>query len=306
MMRKEMRKIVLLPLLVFLSAFTVLPLQAQPSVNVNNFLLWGSTGYSRISNNAPDTKASGRNGMALGGGYEMHFTNFLLQTGLELSYYTSDMSLKDTLVSVPMVDTEGNSYTGQFTFQHTTDRQSIFNVGIPLMFGYESPEGMYFAIGGKAMLNLTGRSKTTTYVTSTAYYDDLIGDNNNGIQSNMPDHGLTSEWRTVKSSFHLQTLFFGSIEAGYTLGKNPEDFSLSNKPKIRLSVFCDYGFAPVATKDKTDNLFVNTSNSGEYLPAIQSYLLHNLQTNRLNVLYAGLKVTVLFGIKKYSCHCTKE
>jgi hypothetical protein len=307
MIKREIIRLTILPAFIMLSVCYAMNVAAQSNVNTNNFLIWGSGGYSRISNDAPAVNAIGNVGGAFGAGYEFRFkNNMLLQTGLELSCFTSRMNMKDTMLVASMIDTEGDLYDGHFAFQNTHDMQQILNVGIPLMVGYESSNGLYFAIGGKVMLNLAGHSRTTTTVTSTAYYENLIGNNNTGILSNMINHGLFTETRSVNSSLRLHTIFSGSVEAGYTFGKNPDDFSVKNRPKIRLSMVCDYGFAPVFEKDKPNYLFVNTSNTGGFTPAIRSYLLKDIESNRLNILYVGLKVTVLFGIKNTSCNCTAE
>ncbi len=306
MNRNNKKQFLPILLIIVLTVWNIEPAVSQQGQNQNNFLLWGSGGYSRITNDAPVTTTHGNVGMALGAGYELHFNSLLVQTGIELSHYTSKMSLRDTSLVVSMVDTEGTPFNGHFTFQNTEDAQQITNVGIPLMLGYESPKGFYVALGGKAMLNFAGRSKATTNVTSTASYSDVIGDNNDGILSDMPNHLLTMEPRTVKSSIQLHAIFAGSVEAGYTFGKNPEDFSVKNRPKIRLSMFCDYGFAPVAEKDKPGSLFVNTSNAGGFTPAISGYLLNDIRSNRLNIMYVGLKVTVLFSPKKYGCNCAAD
>ncbi|MDP4202092.1 MAG: hypothetical protein Q8861_05310 [Bacteroidota bacterium] len=301
-----MKQLVPILLIVVLSVWNIEPVASQQDQNQNRFLLWGSGGYSQITNDAPVTAPHGNVGIAIGIGYELLFNRLLVQTGIELSHYTSKMSLIDTALVVSMVDTEGTPFNGNFTFQNTEDAQQITNVGIPLMLGYESPKGFYVALGGKAMLNIVGRSKAKTYVTSTASYTDVIGDNNDGIFSDMPNHGLTMEPRTVKTSIQLHTIFAGSVEAGYTFGKKSEDFSVKNRPKIRLSMFCDYGIASVAEKDKPASLFVNTSNAGGFTPAISGYLLNDIRSNRLNILYVGLKVTVLFSPKKYGCNCAPE
>lgn len=307
MIKREIIRLIILPVFIMLLVCCAVTVAAQSNVNTNNFLIWGSGGYGRIGNDAPATNAIGNAGGAVGAGYEIHFkNNMLLQTGLELSYLTSRMNLKDTSLVVPMIDTENDSYEGRFAFQNTHDMQKILNVGIPLMIGYESPNGLYFAVGGKAMLNLSGSSRTTTTVTSTAYYDNLIGLNNTGVLSNMLNHALLTETKSVNSSLQLHAIFAGSVEAGYTFGKKSDDFSVKNKPKIRLSMFCDYGFASVAEKDKPGFLFVNTSTTGGFTPAISGYLLNGIESNRLNILYVGLKVTVLFGVKKYGCNCSAE
>lgn len=306
MSTNNINKIIVKAFIIISWTCTTVDAVAQLNPKTNNFLIWGSGGYSRINNNAFSTKASGNAGMSIGSGYEMYFKNFLLKTGIELSHYSSKMSLNDTLLVVPMIDTEGILFNGSFTFKNTVDFQKITNVGIPIMLGYESPNGLYVAIGGKILFNITGRSKTTTDVTSTANYDNLIGDNNNGNLSNMPNHGLTNDLRSVNTSFQLHTILSGSFEAGYTFRNNTEISAVKDKPKIRLSLFYDYGFTPVNRNDQIDNIFTNTSKTDGYSPGIQSFLLHDIKSKKLNILYIGLKVTILFGIKKQACNCANE
>ncbi|MBP1639971.1 MAG: hypothetical protein H6Q17_1554 [Bacteroidetes bacterium] len=276
---------------------------AQREINESHLLLSGSSGYCQIKNGATISNEKGNVGFALGTAFERQYKSFLFQTGIELSLYRSTMSLKDTLQDLDMVDTEDMPFRGHFTFTKTTDLQQMTNVAIPLMVGYESWNGYFVSVGGKAMLNLAGNTSTSTRVNLRAYYPNIIGENNDGGLSDMPNHGLSTVTRAVNGSFKLSTLFVGSIECGYTIPIKYENHIRSSKPKLRLSLFCDYGIAPVKTSRKTTDLFVNTSNTGEVAPAIRSYLFNDMKTNRLNIMYTGIKATIVFDIKTYECFC---
>lgn len=298
-----MRRVDVVLLILFSLGMVFAPLMAQPGVSKNVFLVWASGGRSSIINNVSGRKCVGGGGAAMGAGYEIRMRDIFLQTGVEFSYYTSKMNLLDTSLVVQMTDTEGDLFDAHFAFHNTADFQRITNVGVPLMLGYELPSGLFFAIGGKAVFNITGSSRVRTDVTSTSYYGNLIGDNNDGVLSDMPNHGMSNELRVVRGAFSLRPILSGTIEVGYTFGKNQGDFAAKNKPKVRLSLFCDYGLSSVADKDKTNELFVNASKTGLFIPAIQGYLFNGAKLNKLNMLYTGLKVTVLLGSKKYKCNC---
>jgi len=276
---------------------------AQREINETHLLLSGSSGFCQIKNGATISNDKGNVGFAVGTAFERQYKSFLFQTGIELSLYRSTMNLKDTLQDLDMVDTEDMSFRGHFTFTKIRDLQRLTNIAIPLMVGFESWNGYFVSVGGKAMLNLAGNTTTSSRVNLRAYYPNIIGENNDGGLSNMPNHGLSTVTRVVRGSFKLNALFVGSIECGYTVPIKYENHIRSTKPKLRLSLFCDYGIAPVKKSKKTTDLFTNTSTMGEVSPAIRSYLFNDMKSNRLNVMYAGVKVTVVFGLKVFECFC---
>jgi hypothetical protein len=283
--------------------WTAVSVFAQREINESHLLLSGSSGYCQIKNGATISNVQGNVGFAAGAAFERQYKSFLFQTGIELSLYQSTMNLKDTLQDLDMVDTEDMPFRGHFTFTKIRDLQRLTNIAIPLMVGYESWNGYFVSIGGKAMLNLAGNTTTSSRVNLRAYYPNIIGENNDGGLSNMPNHGLSTVDRVVHGSFKLNALFVGSIECGYTVPIRYENHIRSTKPKLRLSLFCDYGIAPVKKEQKTTDIFTNTSTVGEVAPAIRSYLFNDMKSNRLNVMCAGIKVTVVFGLKVYECFC---
>lgn len=271
----------------------------------NRIALWGASGFANIANGAPKTETIGGMGLNIGAGYEFDYNNFMVQTGVELSHYASYMGMKDSLHIIPMFDTEGYPFDGYYTFRHTQDLQSITNVGFPLMIGYQTVSGYYFLAGAKVKLHLTGNSRVRTQVTSKAYYTNIIGDNHDGFFTNMPNHGLYTELRYVDTPIKMNTMFVGSLEVGTYLTANHYFTALRNtNTNMRLSLFCDYGFAPVKTSDKVDNIIVNISDTDEYIPAISGYLYHDVKSDFINTLLVGLKFTILFNVDKTPCtHC---
>jgi len=290
-------------LIVFLLILHCNFVQAQRKTPKDNVIVWASGGYSSIMNDASGLKVQGGKGISLGGGYEMHFNHFFLQTGLELSYYTSKMSIGDSLDITPMTDTENITYKGHFTFQNNYSVQSIINTGIPIMLGYQSNKGIYCLIGGKFIYNWIANSKTYSTVTSKAEYDNIIGDNNDGVISEMPNHGLKTENRIVKNSFKLDPSFTVSFEAGLPIFKQPNDNGSKNSTNLRFALFCDYGVLYFKNKDRTDNLIVNISKTSTYMPSINGFLFYNTKTNVLRSIFLGAKLTLVLGRKKYICRC---
>jgi hypothetical protein len=292
-------------LLTLMLLSSVIPAFTQVKNHTNNLIIWGGGGYGKLMNGSSETSVSGKPGFILGCGYEWNIKNISVQTGLELSHYSSTMAMKDTLLVLSMVDTDGDTFDGYFYFNNTKDNQSITNLSIPLMIGYQSPSGFYIMGGGKIGVTLTGSSKTTSEVTSMAYYENLIGNNGTGFFTNMPNHGLDTEPRSMKSSIKFNSIFFGSLEAGWNFGKNRETSRYIRNKNVtyRLGLFLDYGFAPVTTKNRVDYIIVNSSNTEEIVPAIQGYLTHNVSSGYVNTLLVGVKLTVLFNLDKKECKC---
>ena len=290
-------------LLIFLFILNCCFVQAQSRDNKNNIILWTSGGYSCIMNSAPGNTTPGNVGMSIGSGYELHLNHLLLQVGIELSSYTSRMNRHDSLYIVPMVDTEGTPFNGRFTFRNIYSMQRIIVTGIPILIGYKSDKGFYFLIGGKFLYNWAGNSKTSTNVTSEAQYNNIIGDNNNGVISGMPNHGLNTEKRTVENSFLINSGFTSSFEAGLPLLKQSNQYSKRNNSNLRIALFCDYGVFSFKNNNRSDNLIVNISKTNMYTPAINGFLFYKTTSNVLNTVFAGVKITALLGRKKEICLC---
>jgi len=269
----------------------------------NSVVLWTSVGYSNIMNHSPFTRVLGGLGNAIGIGYEHTASRgFLLQTGIELSLYNSLMHRSDTLHIVPMIDTQLRPFDGLFSFENINSRQQIANVGPTLMIGARTANNFYFLIGGKVKFNIHGRERTNTDVTKRGFFPDLIGDDHDGILSNMPSHGFDTFSRLHESSFRLNPLFIGSFEAGYDFSSgNFRASRNSRNMRMRLAVFCDYGFSRVS--ESHNDLIINKAlREREFIPYINGFLQHDVSSNFFNTLFTGVRLTILFNLPgRYEC-----
>jgi len=296
-MKKHISIILTIVLIIFIhhTAF------GQFTKTSNNFLIWSSGGISKFINDAPSTNTAINFGSAVGVGYEVYLNSCFLRFGTELCYNSSEIRLKDTAFVKQMKDSESILFNANFTFKNTADFIKITNVGIPIQIGYESPKRNFYSIGGKFMINLGERSRTSTIVTKTATYSDIIGDYNDGTLSNMPNHGLTTNKRIVNSKSKLGQIYFGSLEMGHTFVNNSQAYELKMKPRLRVSVFFDYGIAPITINK--ESIFVNNSKTDEYIPAIKDYVLNEKNSSYIGIFYLGVKISAVFGVTKYKCKC---
>jgi len=279
----------------------------------NSIALWTNAGYSSVMNHSPETRAIGGVGCAIGIGYEHRArSGFLLQTGFELSLYNSLMRRNDTLHIVPMVDTEGRDFDGLFSFENINSRQRLVNMGPTLMIGAQLQNNFYFLLGGKVKINIHGTERTNSNVTKRARYDNIIGDDHDGILSDMPNHGLRADQRSHDRLLNINPLFIGSVEVGRVIftgnsrdsrHRGTGNFGNHGNMRVRLSVFCDYGFSPVSRSN--NDLIINNSHTSEYTPQITGFLNHDVNSRLINTLFVGVKLTILFDTPR-RCHCTRQ
>jgi len=279
----------------------------------NSIALWTNAGYSSIMNHSPATRAIGGLGGAIGIGYEYRArSGFLLQTGFELSLYNSLMRRNDTLHIVPMVDTEGRAFDGLFSFENINSRQQLVNIGPTLMLGTQFQNNFYFLVGGKVKFNIDGAERPNSDVTKRARYDNIIGDDHDGILSDMPNHGLMTNQRSHDSPLNINPLFIGSVEVGRVfVTRNSRDnrhrgmgnFRNNGGTRMRLSVFCDYGFSQASRSN--NNLIINNSHTSEYTPLITGFLNYDVNSRFFNTLFVGVKLTILFDTPR-RCHCRQQ
>ncbi len=278
-------------------------LYAQPNTSINR-IYWSTLGYYIISNTSNTNTPIGKFGTSAGIGIEIQKNRLLLQSGLEIEYYSSIMNMGDTSMTKTLYDSDGDEYTGNFTFSNIKETQKILNIGIPLLIGYKSRKRFYFLAGEKIAFNVYCKNHSSSTVNTTGTYNNLIGNNNNGTLSYIPSHGLTDENRYITKKTNIKTQFISSIELGWALKKQTHYQHLKhkdkNKPIYRIALFFDYGIAPF-NKNKTDELIVSSSQD-YYIPTISNLLYFNNKTTILNSIYTGIKITVILHNKR-NCHC---
>ncbi len=289
-----------------LSTSLILPAQSQKGIE-HSYILWGSTGYCSISNHSDLTKTVGRIGASFGAGLEYNIRDFLIQSGVGLSYYSSQMTIADTLYITPMIDSDGDAYDGNYSFKNNREIQQTLSIEVPILFGY-SFNNFYFLAGEKFLFNLSGESHSTTEVKSSGYYSYLVGNNNDGMITDLPKEGFTTATRSTSSTFDVKTIFVTSLELGYTFGKaSPYRYQKKHKPNYRIALFFDYGITPFDSS--TPNL-INTPTTlkgYEYEATINSLITYQNHSEYLYTIHTGIKLTVLFHrASKHSCNCYKR
>ena len=301
-----MSRILFLTFILFLAAVQTLSAQYCRTCSRNSVALWTAAGYSNITNHSPLTQTFGGLGSSVGVGYQYTAPRgFLLQTGLELSFYNSLMYHSDTLHVEPMYSTQLKEYDGLFSFENINSRQRLVNVGPTLMVGIQGANNFYFLVGGKVKFNVHGTERASSDVTKRGRFDYIIGVDHDGILIDMSNHGFGTFSRLHDSSLRINPLFIGSFEVGRVFlsgnSRNYRTSGASRNLKMRLSVFCDYGFSRVS--ESNSELIINKAlREGEFIPHINGFLHHDVNSQFINTLFTGVRLTIFFDIpKRYEC-----
>jgi len=263
-----------------------------------NMILWGSGGYSTFSNDVSDISSSSGVGLGIGAGYEVIYKKFMVHLGAEYNHLKVSLEMEPFTVREDMYDSEGDYYIGNFSFIESVDENIVGNINFPLLAGFRFGQ-FYFFAGGKFGLNLSTNSSVETTVRSTGTYPNFIDD-----FENMPNHAFGQVKEISKSSYSIEQNFSMSCEIGMYLG----DRQPKNQKKIlyRLSAFCDYGLTNIHDNTVSEPILINSSEGGGFQPGLNSFMRSTTMKNStVNMIYAGVKLTAVFGIKvrsKYDCY----
>ena len=267
------------------------------AANRHNLLFWTGGGYSSLSSDS-NVPSSGRVGYEVGAGYELRFRNFIMHTGFELQGINSAFVPDDFIhTRYPLVDTQGDLFTGIFYFAKISDYNSLGYVNIPLMFGFSSKK-IYFLAGAKVGVNLFGKSTVKSLVKSVGDYDEISIDHLEDI----PHHSFFT--REEKNVYPIKMKL--NYTASFEVGMNMKPWS--KKLSSRLGLFCDYGLANIHSNSYSDDLIWNKGSDLPYLPTLGSTIRSSdFRNNTLNSLFVGVKFTLLFGLEgKRDCRCAWE
>ena len=267
----------------------------QSHVDNHRLVVWGMGGYSSLFENADNVASKGRLGGGLGIGYEWNRERFLLQTGVDFSCIGSNWRMESFVHEVPMVDSEGDAFTGRFHFNENHNVNTLGYLNIPLLVGGQFGR-FYFLAGGKVGLNVFGTSKVENVVNATALYDEFIGE-----FEDMPNHGLTEQ--TVKADYAVQMGLNVAVSAelGWTWLPAPEKKS---QWIYRLGLVADYGVLNVHPGGASEEMVLALSDA-PYRPVLNSLArTAEFSGTAVHPFFVGVKFTVLFNFKhRWDCHC---
>lgn len=270
-------------------------LVAQPRVDNHRLAVWGVGGGSFLLENADNVASKGRLGGGLGIGYEWNRERFLLQTGVDFSCLGSNWQVEPFVHEVPMVDSEGDAFTGRFHFNENRDINTLGYLNIPLLVGGQFGR-FYFLAGGKAGLNLFGTSRVENVVNATAVYDEFIGE-----FEDMPNHGLSEQLAEADYAVQMGVNVAVSAELGWTWLPAPEKKS---QWIYRLGFVVDYGVLNVLPGGASEEMVLALSDA-PYRPVLNSLArTSQFAGSAVHPFFVGVKFTALFNFKhRWDCHC---
>jgi len=206
---------------------------------------WIDGDYARIFHSIPQTKHLGGYSIGSGIAYEFRSSYFLLHTGIGVRW----MEVRDSVPNVYLNNMDMLSLSGDYRWQNMKDSYGVpinslnyaftkrvdyirsLTLELPVMFGFKY-EGFYCLAGFKFGFGLFGRSRATTYVTTTASYEERYI----GIYGEMDNHGYRKDV-PISSATHNTALkrfdIAPAIEIGYDW--RVEDWH------FRLAAYADYG-----------------------------------------------------------------
>ena len=267
---------------------------------VHSLALWGGVGYANIDNYKTETTAVGGFGSDIGVGYRVKdfSSGFVFQTGAVWDYSLSNLRYNDFVYSTDMYDTQGEPFTMHFAFTEANEQQQMMAIGGLLRLGYEAPSGYYFLLGTKVSYHFYTPVRTQSTITTSGSYNDLIGEDGSGLLQAMPDHFFYKTNRLIKGNYKPSTKLTLSLEVGKTFSIN----SRYRSQVLMVGLFADYGFILRGANNREAPRLLNVSPTGEYQPALNAYLWHEVPSF-VGQITAGIRVTYLLNRITASCHC---
>lgn len=260
--------------------------------------LWANASYAGLMNNSSEITPRFGIAPALGIGYQLRYNTFLLQSGMEgnFAYYTNHINTKS--LEVPMIDTQGKSFTMQASVLKELDECKTFQLQIPFLLGYEY-RYFYFLAGAKAGFNLWSNTSSYSEIKTSGDYQRYIG-----IFEQMPNHQFTT-YEVTSEPYEVQFRFnvMAHAEIGLRLDNlyDSDDVRRGRKikPQLYLSFFADYGLLNVHNSNAKGSVinYVETPDKGLQFYVTPALVSDQMTDCRINPLYVGIKFTMLMEVK---------
>ena len=283
---------------------------------------WGMVGYSNLFTsgiNYDNSAALGANplgfknkdngfvGGGLGLGYQLRYKQMLFTTGVEFTFYNSQMGISNndegTLTRSFGMDPYADRMTYHYAFRSMKDKLIGGFVQVPVLFGMELKNiPLLWQAGVKVGLGVMGQSSVsgslTTSITDTELTTDL---------EQMFSHTLVADQAMNSSSSSVK---WGINAAAHAeIGVNLDQW-VKSKAKVRASVFVDYGFLnvlkyqvpeaiagwPEATQD-IPAVLMSSANPLDY-SSTSALATTSAANAKVNPFLVGAKVAVWFNLPR--------
>ncbi len=249
-----------------------------------------------------DTDSKSRIGGLVGIGYSYSLsTSLAIQTGVELSFYNSELKISNIDGNYISTDSENDQVKFEYTMQGYSEKVKATYVSLPLMLRYHFPLGKslgaYAAAGTKIGIaaNSSYNSTADKLNTSGTYLQWGEGTNNPNI-GDLPEFGLGEYTnKTASGDLDLKVMCTASAELGirYSIGKSYTliggvyfDYSLTDVSKNKGSQFVQYNYSnpsDVMVGSITES--INTRNL-EALPMVK----------KMNPSALGFKIGIAYNL----------
>lgn len=261
--------------------------------------VWGEAGESSLLTTLTniDTKSSFGVGGGIGGGYEMHLSNFVWTAGLHIGIMHTSFKLGNINDSFDAVDDEGDALLYTYTQNNRRDNYTGLSLQVPVMVGADFGR-IYFLAGVKVDVSMLGRSKVKTRLSSSGDYYDLIDP-----FTGMPEHGYFDDVTfDQKADFKFRPDVMASAELGVNFGLVTKEmgFDVPKKKQIfRLALFADYGLLDKHNPGRLESITLPTKLDASKMSegiTVNNILSTTQSTKEVHNLLVGVKFTVLFKL----------
>lgn len=286
----------------------LLPIAIQTAVTLANaqtshsLMLWLDGGATSFFDNIEESKYAIGGGGGAGFGYELQHKHFLLDIGVGFEYGATNTYMHPYTIDIAgLVDSEGDTYTGHFTFDKRRDISNLGYVNIPLLMGGRFNH-FYFLVGAKLGVNLIYNASIQSDVTVKGTYDKYLG-----LWENMPNHNFGTTELATESPIAFNSIDLkGSLEMGYRFDiKKPNEWSPTSPVSFRIGGFIDYGILNANSGINNYGYATVPENGDVGQISMNHVFVSNLAEEKLiNNFFVGVKFTILFRMPSpKDCRC---
>lgn len=268
----------------------------------HSLMLWLDGGATSFFDNIEESKYAIGGGGGAGFGYELQHKHFLLDIGVGFEYGATNTYMHPYTIDIAgLVDSEGDTYTGHFTFDKRRDISNLGYVNIPLLMGGRFNH-FYFLVGAKLGVNLIYNANVQSNVTVKGTYDKYLG-----LWENMPNHNFGTTELTTESPIAFNSIDLkGSLEMGYRFDiKKPNEWSPTSPVSFRIGGFIDYGILNANSGINNYGYATVPENGDVGQISMNHVFVSNLAEEKLiNNFFLGVKFTILFRMPSpKDCRC---
>ena len=276
---------------------------------------WGQVGYSNLFTSgigyaAPAAeglnptgfrnKDKGFVGGGFGLGYQLRYKQFLMTVGAEFDFYNSVMGISNGENGAYALQYGMQPYAStmiyHYDFQSLNDKLIGGFLQVPLLFGMELKKiPLFWQAGVKVGFGLLGQSTLGGVYSTTIEDKELIG----GL-TDMYKHSLVTDAALSRPATKVN---FGlNVAASAEVGVNLDEW-VKATPKLRVSLFADYGFLNALSYKPADGAQdiptqMMVANDPLNFPVNSALATTSAATAKVNPFLVGVKFAVWFELPR--------